>query len=312
MRGYKIVYSGKDITNDISNILVSLEVVDRLEGKAGDICLELEDHNSKFLGSWYPETDDKIEVWLEDIYCGAFWVDEVENTGNRSGIHCRIRAMSVQMKAIIKSPRRKSYRNRTLLSLANELAAAMGLKVKGSISGVVKDNCSSNDLAFLSSQSVKLGYILKVDSGDMVFSKYEDLKKQKSIKIDKKGVVSWNIKDKAIGRYSKCTCKYYNAHKKISYSGTSTIGEKGHGEAEIWEEVESNSEAVERAKDWLINKNKQEVEIELELVGDKRLWAGVHIELLDFGKKDASYIIKEVRHLVDRPGKIQTTVELQK
>ena len=312
MRGYKIVYSGKDITNDISNILVSLEVIDRLEGKAGDICLELEDHNSKFLGSWYPETDDKIEVWIEDVYCGAYWVDEVENTGNRSGIHCRIRAMSVQMKAIIKSPRRKSYRNRTLLSLANELAAAMGLKVKGSISGVVKDNCSSNDLAFLSSQSVKLGYILKVDSGAMVFSKYEDLKKQKSIKIDKKGVVSWNIKDKAIGRYSKCTCKYYNAHKKISYSGTSTIGEKGHGEAEIWEEVESNSEAVERAKDWLINKNKQEVEIELELVGDKRLWAGVHIELLDFGKKDASYIIKEVRHLVDRPGKIQTTVELQK
>ena len=62
----------------------------------------------------------------------------------------------------------------------------------------------------------------------------------------------------------------------------------------------------------MINKNKQEVEIELELVGDKRLWAGVHIELLDFGKKDASYIIKEVRHLVDRPGKIQTTVELQK
>ena len=312
MRGYKIVYSGKDITNDISNILVSLEVIDRLEGKAGDICLELEDHNSKFLGSWYPETDDKIEVWLEDVYCGAYWVDEVENTGNRSGIHCRIRAMSVKMKAIVQGAKKKGYRGKSLKDLANEVASSMGLTVKGSIQGTVTENCTKNDLQFLSAQAKKNGYILKVDSGSIVFSKYNDLKNQKSLKLSKGDVISYTIKDKAVGRYSKCTCNWYDADKKKSYTGTATIAPLGYGEANIWEEVNSNADALERAKDWLTDKLKQKADIELELVGDKRLWAGVHIELSDFGKKDGSYIIKEVRHLVDRPGKLKTTIELQK
>lgn len=313
MSKYKIVYSGKDITKDISEILVSLEFVDRIEGKAGDLCLKLADHEARFADEWYPETDDKIEVWIGDLYCGAFWVDEVENEGNRSsGTHCVIRAMSVKMKAIIQSPRRKSYRNRTLLSLAKELAGVLGLEVKGNITGVVRDNCRTNDLEFLSEQATKLGYILKVDSGAMVFSKYEDLKQLKSLVIYKKDVESWNVRDKAIGRYSKCTCRYYDVKKKISYSGTATVGTAGHGEAFIWEEVDSNTDAKERAKDWLINKNKQEVEIELQLVGDTRLLAGMHIELKDFGKKSRSYIIKESTHVIDRNSGYKTTIKLNK
>lgn len=313
MSSYRIIYSGKDITKDLNEILVNLKVVDRLEGKAGDLEIELEDHENKFMGDWYPEIDDKIEVWIGTLNCGAFWVDEVENNGSRSnGRTCIIRAMSVKMKAIIQSPRRKSYRNRTLLSLATELADALGLEVKGNITGVVRDNCRTNDLEFLSTQATKLGYILKVDSGAMVFSRYEDLKQLKSFVQYKKDVESWSINDKAIGRYSKCTCRYYDAKKKISYSGTATEGELGHGEAYIWEEVDSNADAKERAKDWLFNKNKQEVEIELQLVGDTRLLAGINIELKDFGKKSGNYIIKEAAHQIDRSKSHITTISLQK
>lgn len=311
MSSYKILYSGKDISKNLSEILVSMEFIDRLEGHAGDLSIELADHEAKFMGDWYPETDDKIEVWIGELNCGTFWVDEVENKGDRNGTFCTIKAMSIRSSALLQTKQIKGYKGKSLKQLANEVANSMGLTVKGSIDGIIQDNCIVNNLEFLSDQATKFGYILKIDSGAIVFSRYEDLRKQKSILLFKENVVSWSVKDKAIGRYSKCTCKHYDAQKKTIYSGIATLPITG-GEATIWEEVKSNSDAKERAKDWLTDKNKQQADIELELMGDERLLAGIRIEIKNFGKKDGSYIIKESSHLIDRNNKHTTQITLQK
>lgn len=313
---YKIEYEGKDVTLDFSNILTSITFTDSLEGKAGSLVLEFADSERNFMGSWFPTTEDVIRVWLGNegeplLDAQQFWVDEVNLSGSRSGNKCVIRAMSTAPSNIAQGAERKAS-GTSLAELAAEVSSSLKLRLKGNLKGVVFGNQTKNDLSFLMQQCKRNGYILKVENGNLVAYEYANLRNGMGVKISLNDVIDWDYTGKAEGRFSRCVVRWYDVKKKTSYSGSASANAKGGAVATLWEEVESNDAASQRAKTWLEDRAKKEVEINISMVGNVRLLAGVAVELSDAGKISGRYVISEAVHAISRGEGYRTQIKLQK
>lgn len=313
---YKIEYEGKDVTRDFSGLLTSITFTDSLEGKAGSLVLEFADNEKNFIGSWFPTTEDVINVWLGNegeplLDAQQFWVDEVNLSGSRSGNKCVIRAMSTAPANIAQGAKRKAG-GTSLSELAAEVSSSLKLRLKGNLKGVVFGNQTKNDLSYLMQQCKRNGYILKVENGNLVAYEYADLRNGMGVKISLNDVIDWDYTGKAEGRFSKCVVRWYDVKKKTSYSGSASANAKGGAVATLWEEVESSDAASQRAKTWLEDRAKKEVEINLSMVGNVRLLAGVAVELSDAGKISGRYVISEAVHAISRGEGYRTQIKLQK
>lgn len=313
---YKIVYEKKDVTADFSSMLQSIEFTDTLEGKAGSLTLEFADAEQRFLQNWFPKTTDKLEVWLGCdtrplLYAQTFWVDEVSVSGSRNGTYCTLRCMSTALKNIIKGATKKAA-EKDLKTLAMRVAYDLGLTLKGSISGSVFGNQTKADLAFLAQQATRNGYIVKVENGSLIIHKYSDLRKQTAFDLSLRDVIDFSYANKAVGKFAKCTVIWYDCKKKQTFKGSSTANITGGGEATIYESVESNGAASERAKSWLENKNKQEEDFTVTIAGDERALAGIAVNIKDGHTLNGTRIIAEAVHRISRQGQYITTLKLQK
>ena len=50
-----LTYSGVNISADVSQMVVAIRYVDRLDGASGELELELEDSTKLWQGAWYPD-----------------------------------------------------------------------------------------------------------------------------------------------------------------------------------------------------------------------------------------------------------------
>jgi phage protein D len=85
---FRIVYSGRDVTADLSAYVTEVRYTDRLTGQSDELDVTLGDDDGRWLGAWYP--DKGAEMSLEYGYAhqrlvsaGGFDVDEVEISARR-------------------------------------------------------------------------------------------------------------------------------------------------------------------------------------------------------------------------------------
>jgi hypothetical protein len=299
---YQILYNAKNVTKNFEPLLISLEYKDTLRGYAGDICIELADHDRKFMGEWRPTVNDDLEISIHNQKIGKFWIDEVNHRGSRNGFFTTLRALSLRNE-ILNQTKNKTGNNQVSLSdLAQKLAKELNLTLLGNPKGIIYDNSNQSNLGFLYAQAQKNGYILKIDSGKMVFTKFEDIQNSKALNISLLDCISYTINDKAHGKYASCECRHYDPETQKLYFGEFHSNTYNGAKAVIWEKVSSNNEAAQRAKDWLIEKSKQAADVELDLVGDIRLFAGAHIQLTNANSYNTNYTIEEATHRIDRNG----------
>ena len=50
-----LLYSGVNITADISHMVLSISYADELGGRSGDLEIELEDRDKRWQGAWFPQ-----------------------------------------------------------------------------------------------------------------------------------------------------------------------------------------------------------------------------------------------------------------
>ncbi|HZC45308.1 MAG TPA: hypothetical protein VE243_02470, partial [Candidatus Acidoferrum sp.] len=75
-------YLGVNITADVSEMVLAIRYVDRLDGASGELEVDLEDSAKRWQGPWYPTLGDIVslqigyrgEVLLD---CGEFQIDEL-------------------------------------------------------------------------------------------------------------------------------------------------------------------------------------------------------------------------------------------
>jgi len=312
---FSIIYEGKDVTNDLSDLVERIEFTDCLEGRAGSLSITFADHEQNFLKAWMPLAGDTMQVYLGVegsalLDTQTFWVDEFSMSGSRGGSRCVIKSLSTSPKNIVTTPKRSSA-SQSLQTLANTVASQLGLTLKGNVSGNVVGNQNAANLQYLMQQCHRNGYILKVEGGNLVAYEYSKLRNSNSLKISLNDVVDWDYESKAEGRFAKCEVRWYDAQKKKLYSGVANAG-GGGSTATIYEQVDSNEDAAKRAAKWLENRAKKEIDIRLRLAGDVRLLAGVAVELTDAGNINGKYVIKEARHQIDRDVLFETEITLQK
>lgn len=311
-----IIYEGKDVSADFEPILTGVSFKDYLDGRAGEIEVSLSNREGLFFGDWYPDIDDRIRLMLgyegsPMLDAGIFWVDEVSLSGSGSGDGCSIRAMSLRSSQLNAPTIRKSHAMRPFADIAAEVAASLDCTVEGDTSGSWSGLQNESGMTFLSRVAHSLGRIVKVEEGRIIIYPIERLAEIGLLTIKRNDVISYDLKDIAAGRISQSTVKWWDAKNKKLITGTHRTDIKGGGEIVTWTEVKDRNEAVSKARDIVLERNKKGVEFSCSMLGDARLRAGVGVNMEGFGRFDGLYFISEASHSFSNSG-YATNITLQK
>ncbi len=311
-----ITYEGKDVSADFAPILCGVSFKDYLDGRAGEVEINLSNREGFFFGDWYPDIDDEVHILIgyeggDMLDAGIFWVDEINLSGGNSGDGCSIRALSLRSSGLNSAIQKKNHTGRPVAEIVGEVANELNCTAKGDLSGTWSGIQNESGLRFLNRLAHELGRICKVEGMDLIFYPIEQLGKIGQLEIKRADVISYDVKDVAAGRISKCTVKWWNRKAKKQITGSYDAGIKGGGEVVRWEEVKDNAEAQKKAKDFITDRNKKGVEFSISMVGDVRLRAGVSVQMIGFGRFDGVYYISEATHSVTFSG-FTTDVTLQK
>jgi phage protein D len=217
---FKVFYENKNITQDISDHIISLSYTDKVEGESDEIELNLEDADLLWQNAWYPEKGAQLDVEIEQngfvLKCGAFTIDEIEMSSSRSGDVISIRGLATSINQSTRTRRSSAHENKTLRELANTIAAANGLKVEGTISDITFNRVTQyqeTDLGFLKRLAADYGYIFSIRGETITFTSIKELEARNHVlTIDKTGLLSYSLKDKTEGTYETATVSYHDAN----------------------------------------------------------------------------------------------------
>ena len=313
-----VFYNGKNITADISKYLLSLTYTDYEKEQSDELNIELKDNKKLFQGDWKPQKGDKISAKIgyntnEKLDCGTFTIDEVELRMSDNGDVVSIKALAASINQQIRTKNSKSYKNKTLVEIAKEIAKKYGYSVVGS-TGNVKigyiAQIDESDLSFLSRIAKKYGYLFKLTDNLITFTPVEKTTDPKGIKdVVKKEISSLSLRDNGVRHYGKCAVQYLDkSGKYISYIASANNSSKEILKLDT--KCKSKSEAIQLANAGLKNGSKK-IEGNIEFKdGQISMIAGVNINLKLDNAYDNKYHIKQSTHNVS-DGTYTTSVEVE-
>lgn len=127
----KILYEGKNISEDISKFITSFTYTDNVTGKADEIEIGLNDQQGLFSNQWYPDKKAKITAEInyndQTLPCGTFYISEITCAGPSDTVTWH--GMSINPSTQLKTKKSKGFNKLTLLDIAKEIAAAHDLTV---------------------------------------------------------------------------------------------------------------------------------------------------------------------------------------
>jgi phage protein D len=314
---YIVTYEGKDVSKDFAPYLESISFKECLENKAAELELVFTNAEAYFLNDWYPGIDDKIQAKLgfkegQLINCGLFFVDDVTLSGSRMGDITSFRALSAYGSSIYSEEVRKNHEGKSVQSLVSDEAIRLGYSAKGDLSGNWSGLQKGTGLKFLEQIARETGRVMKVEGTDLYFIPMATVKSGAIVgTVNKADVISYTVTDKASGRISNCTVKFWDKTKKQLITGDYNAGIKGGGSRTIWEQVDDVAAAKEKAKNFVEDWNKTGSRIELTIPGDVRYRAGVRVNLEAFGRFSKTWYVDEVSHSISKSQGYQTTIIIQ-
>lgn len=322
---YKIIWSGRDVSKDVSPYLLSLRYVDNIHGKSDEIELSFEDRDDRWKKQWFPQKGDKVEVsigiaeneerWLK---CGNFQIDEIESTGPPDVLS--VRGTSTYVKEEIQQKKTSAFENITLSGIAKKIAERLSLKPFIKISPDIRfkriDQKEQTDLEFLRKLCEKYGYCVKVESEKLIVMKEEELEKQSPVmKISREtaDIINFRFSNKACDVYSACEVRYWDpvTKKEIVHKVQDEKIVSG-STLKITKRCENKQQAIELARGELKKRNKWECDSEMTLVGNPLLCAGTTIQIEGFGSYDGKYIIETAEHSMSKSAGYQTSIRMRR
>jgi phage protein D len=327
---FRVLYNGKNITEDISKFLHSLTYSDKVEGESDEIEIELDDVDGLWRGPWYPEKGSKLDVSIgyQDIAlnCGVFEIDEIEISGPPDVV--RIRALAAGITSSLRTNKSKAYEALTLRQLAEYVAGLHGLTVTGEIPNVVYKRVTQHresDLSFLRRVASEYGVIFSVRDKKLVFTTIYDVEKRSAATvIDRLDLASFSIKDTSAKTYKDAEVKYHNpVDKKVVSTKYATNQEQnadGYAYSQIASgdtkvihtKAENKQQAELKAKAALHRNNSKQQEGSLNMEGNPLIVAGNNFELTGFGKVSGLYHITESRHSISRSEGYSTEASIKR
>ena len=299
----KVTYNQKDVTSTLSPYVTAIEATDTL-GKKDSISITLEDLQDKWKGPWYPVKTDTISLEFgykggAILKIGKFFIDEINFSSAPDTV--QIKAISADISKPLETPRSRTFRDKSLKQIVEEIAGEAGLKVHGKVDNIqflCRRQNKQTDLGFLKALADDYGYFMAVKENVLIFSKMSEVRKSKtSLKLHKNDCLSISLKDKTSSIYKACTIKYWSAKDKKQLTYTETVtGLKTGDTLIIKDRVENQEQAKARAKAALTAKNERQVTGTISVPGSSAYSAGAQIELTGLGVLSGVYTIISAKH----------------
>lgn len=326
---FKIFYNGKNITEDVSSGLLSVEYTDKTEGNADELSIRVEDVDGNWVGSWYPGKGDKLslEFGYEDtglISAGTFEIDEIEAQGPPDVVN--IRSIATGINKAVRTKSSQAFENQSLKQIAQTIASKHGMTVQGEIENVRFTRITQNqehDLEFLRRISEEYGHIFSVRDNKLIFTKIYDIEKGSPVvSIDRIDLKDYSIRDKTSQVFKNAQVKYHDPVDKSvkEYKTTSNTNAEGVSiddvtqadTLEIRTKAENKQQAELKARAALYRHNSKQQEGTLTVEGNPLLVAGNNIELTGLGVLSGKYHIMESRHTIEKGSGYSTQIQVKR
>lgn len=316
----EIWIAGKNVTADIKKYLKSVTFTDVMEGESDTAQINLHDSDRLFIGDWFPQRGDsckitliKIEGDLREVFeLKDFEIDEITNTANNSGNTASIKLNSIANKSELRSiDKSRSWENVKLSKIASDIAADGDLTLfyDTEIDPEIKraEQKEKSNLSFLYGLCKKHYLALKIAEGNQLVifdaEKYEQQEPVAKLSYGDGKVLTFSGTATISKIYKSCHVKYQHGKDAVKYDYTYTDDTKESGMTlEVNEKVESQAEAERLARCKLKDKNRDEIKININVMGDFIYNAGSVIELDNFGFYNGKFMLKKVQHTVDNGG----------
>lgn len=315
-----VIIEGKDITKDIEPYLLSVSYTDVLEGESNTAQISLHDRERLFIADWFPKRGDSAEISLsklnwtgesdsDSVSFGVFEIDEIENkvsasSGNTASIKLNSIANKSELRSIDKS---RSWEKVKLSKIATDLTQEAGLELFFDADDVDIERAEqkeTSNLKFLHKLCKDNGLCLRVSNGKVIIfdaERYEAKDAVTTLTYGDENIISFSGKATISKIYKSARVKYQHGKQAEKFDYKFEDPEKSDGMTlEINQKVESQAEAEKLAKKKLKEKNREEITVNLSVIGDFIYLAGQTLELKDFGFYDGRYMIKKVTHSVGK------------
>lgn len=322
---FKILYNGKNITEDLTNEILGLSYTDKIKGESDDISFVVDDSKGLWRNQWRPEKGDIIQVWMgyenQLFPAGIFEVDEIQIAGPPDKVE--IRAAAANLKKSIRTKRSYGHENKTLKQIVQKIATDHGLEIVGTINSsfLIKriTQYRETDLSFLERLAKQYGYIFSIRDEQLIFTSIYDLESSSSsFEIHRTDLNSYSITDKTVdSNQDSANIKFFNPRKgEVIESKDNTdwglFYASGVDSIEEYKNVDNVTQADEITKASLHDKKTHQVIVNFKIEGDPRILSGVNFELGGLGQYSGKYNILDSNHSISPSGGYITTGKAKK
>ena len=314
---FELFYEQKNITQDVSPYVTSIEYTDVEHGESDELQISFEDSEKLWQDAWIPTKGDCLRAYIgyeaeKLLNCGQFEIDELEYDTPPDVV--TVKGLATGIKKQLRQKNSVGYENKTLKQIAKEIADRHGYTLVGEIADVRVDRITQHqerDLTFLTKLAEQYGYIFKIAENNLVFYDVQQLKGAKPLQIFYKSDLSHiNLREKTSQKYKAVQVSYYDAKKKKTVRATARNENVAKGDTlKINVRCSSKKQAIVQANAAL-NTADTKIEGSIELMGNPYLIAGSNIELKGIGHFSGKYHIKQARHVLDRNSGYKTYCEV--
>lgn len=317
----RLVYEGRDITDDLAMWPTSIGYTDKLHGESDEARITVHNSDLRWLDEWAPNGGDRFTLDYgyrdELVPAGQFVVDEVEAEGDAAGDKLTFKGLSAPKTQSLRTPRHAAYEDQDLSQIVDKIARQHGFTVTGEIEDIHFDRVTQNgerDLEFLRRLADDYGHYFSARGDQVVFMSRDALRSMEPVRT----IDLPTHKGQLLKRYrlrladhagaARAEVRYLHARRKKVISGDATSVEDmglvtASGDVIKTEvRVENDEQARRVARSRLDSRNSKIRTGEMTLVGDPRLVAGVVIALTGFGIFNGRWIVTGSSHPFARSG----------
>lgn len=318
-----LTYNGVNITGDVSQMVLRVEFLDRLEAASSEIEVELEDSTKTWQGPWYPVLGDQLNLMIgyhgEGLLpCGDYQIDDLSLGGPPDVF--RLRCLATDITESLRTRNTIGYENQTLIGIAMTIAAKYGLTmvVAPETSDLLFARVTQRretDLEFLKRIAIEHGYDFSVRAGTLVFYSLAALEGSPPVAtVTRSSTLGFEFRNRSREIYRSSQNAYFDPDTKslISESVTAQSEVAGNDELKISFRCENGQQAQVKAEAALHRSDMRFVEARLRLAGTPSIVAGINATLSGWGALDGVYLVECARHSMSRATGYTTEVEARR
>jgi phage protein D len=308
-----IILDDTNISINLRPYIQSIEVTDNLEGTLDDMKLNLINKENKFLSKdWGFEKKQKLTYNIKTLNwenanegliqaaSGIFFIDEKEFDKELA----IIKAISAPLEAK-DTKSSKTWGKITLKNLGKEKADKYNLEFQYLVNEEINladlKQEKQSDFEFLNKIAEDEGVKLKITFNKLILFMEDDfIKKNPVAVIDLNNVKDYKLIDKSSNIFDSVEVTYFNTNKykkeKILLTESELRGgKKGESEKPLKINARSKSGDLKKfALKKLEQANKKEIKLNIPIVGDRRLYAGCTITIINSGEYNGKYMVYRV------------------